>query len=29
MTEHYLGGHEQPWQEIRTGITLPVRSNIG
>lgn len=29
MTEHYLGGHEQPWQEIRTGITLPVRRNIG
>lgn len=23
MTEHYLGGHEAPWQAVSTGISLP------
>ena len=23
MTEHYLGGHEAPWQAVSTGIALP------
>jgi len=23
MTEHYLGGHEAPWQAVTTGIALP------
>nr|WP_155760412.1 tyrosine-type recombinase/integrase [Stenotrophomonas maltophilia] len=23
MTEHYLGGHEAPWQPVTTGIALP------
>ncbi|WP_253901003.1 tyrosine-type recombinase/integrase [Stenotrophomonas maltophilia] len=23
MTEHYLGGHEAPWQSVTTGIALP------
>lgn len=23
MTEHYLGGHEAPWQSVSTGIALP------
>ena len=23
MTEHYLGGHEAPWQPVNTGIALP------
>ena len=23
MTEHYLGGHEQPWQKVAPGIKLP------
>lgn len=23
MTEHYLGGHEAPWQPVATGIALP------
>jgi integrase len=23
MTEHYLSGHEAPWQPVATGIALP------
>lgn len=29
MTEHYLTGHETPWQAVSTGIALPNRVEIG
>ena len=29
MTEHYLDGHEVPWQSVCTGIALPNRVEIG
>ena len=29
MTEHYLAGHEQPKQQISTGLSLPTRRAIG
>ena len=29
MTKHYLAGHEQPWLDVSTGITLPTDRNIG
>ena len=29
MTEHYLAGHEQPSQQISTGLSLPVHRAIG
>jgi integrase len=29
MTEHYLEGHEAPWQPVSTGIALPNRVEIG
>lgn len=29
MTEHYLDGHLQPWQQIDVALSLPTRRSIG